>query len=209
MPLSVNMVTSSSMMMMMMMMMMTMMLCILSIEGGRPNIKVIKKQSIQPPLPTPQSSTSSSSSSSTEEHMSLIRKRLIEIGPELMTGLRENGFSYVDNLLGFDTCLTMRREAEHYFFDNHYSVSQSTRFDADSNKVVAYDKHNVYSMQLDGGDLYYKGPRLHEYVAALVGGIVPILNDNFNDLRLTTAKAANKLAVCTGDGSYYDKHFDK
>lgn len=183
--------------------MMTMML-ILSIEGGRPNTKVFKKQSIQP-TPT----IKKQSVQSTEEHMNLIRKRLIEVGPELMSGLRENGFSYVDNLLGFDTCQVMRREAEQYFFDNHYSVSQSTRFDADSNKVVAYNKHNVHSMQLDGDDLYYKGPRLHEYVVALVGSIVPILNDNFSDLQLTTTKAANKLAVCTGDGSHYDKHFDK
>ena len=167
-------------------------------------MKVFKKQSIQPPL-TP----TSTSTTTTEEHMDLIRKRLIETGPQLMSGLRENGFSYVDNLLGFDTCQAMRLEAEQYFFDNHYSVSQSTRFDADSKKVVAYDKHNVYSMQLDGGDLYYKGPRLHEYVVQVVGSIVPILNDNFNDLQLTTTKAANKLAVCTGDGSYYDKHFDK
>ena len=194
MPLSVNMVT--------LMMMMTMMLCIVSIEGGRPNIR-LKKQSIQSPT------SSSTTTTTTEKHMNLIRKRLIEIGPELMTGLRENGFSYVDNLLGFDTCQEMRREAEQYYTDNHYSVSQSTRFDADSNKVIAYDKHNVYSMQLDGGDLYYKGQRLHEYVVSLVGSIVPILNDNFNDLQLTTTKAANKLAVCTGDGSYYDKHFDK
>lgn len=37
--------------------------------------------------------------------------------------------------------------------------------------------------------------------------MVPILNDNLK-LSLNSEKAANKLAVCTGDGSYYDKHFD-
>jgi hypothetical protein len=140
--------------------------------------------------------------------MTLIRNRLIEIAPSLITNLKANGFGYVDNFLGIDTCLAMRKEAEEFYNDGHYSISQSTRFDANTNRVISYDKHNVYSMELDG-KLYNNSPRLHEYVVSMVSNIVPILNDNFKDLSLITQQAANKLAVCTGNGSHYAKHFDK
>jgi hypothetical protein len=60
----------------------------------------------------------------------------------------------------------------------------------------------------EGGDSYYEGPRLHEYIVSLTKTLVPILSEAFPDAHLNATYASNKLAVCTGNGSAYDKHYD-
>ena len=47
-----------------------------------------------------------------------------------------------------------------------------------------------------------------EYVVSTVKTIVPVLQLRFPEAHLCNQMASNKLAVCTGDGSSYDKHFD-
>ena len=51
-------------------------------------------------------------------------------------------------------------------------------------------------------------PRMHGYVIACAGYIVPALQVHFPEAQLSNRGVANKLAVCTGDGSSYDKHLD-
>ena len=74
--------------------------------------------------------------------------------------------------------------------------------------MVEYDKTNVYSMQLSGGEQYHQAPLLTQYVVGLVGRMSHVVRTAFPDSRLSPTLASNKLAVCTGDGSSYDKHYD-
>jgi len=170
---------------------------------GIPRPKKIMKTQIKTKQPSVLTSTSK-----TEDHMNLIRNRLNDNSKILIKNFKDNDFAYIDNFLGIETCNEMRKEAEMFYNNNHYTISQSTKYDIETDQVISYNKHNVYSMQLDGGELYYKGPRLHEYVVSMVKHVTTILNENFKSLSLSSSSAANKLAVCTGDGSYYDKHFD-
>lgn len=71
---------------------------------------------------------------------------------------------------------------------------------------MTYEKHNVEAMQLDGGDQYFDAPRLHEYVVQAARSLPSLLSNG--DVELDGAYAANKLAVCMGDGASYDKHLD-
>ena len=61
-------------------------------------------------------------------------------------------------------------------------------------------------MQLEGGDQYFDAPRLHEYVLQAATSLPGLLSDG--DVELDGSFAANKLAVCLGDGASYDKHLD-
>ena len=87
-------------------------------------------------------------------------------------------------------------------------MSQSTRYDPDTESVITYDKHNVFAMQLDGGEDYYRGPHLHEYIVSAVKSLVPALTEEFPEAMINAHMISNKLAVCTGGGSSYDKHYD-
>ena len=127
---------------------------------------------------------------------------------EIMIGLETKGWITVDNFLGADVCDTYRSEAVGYYSRNEMTISKSTRWDQETSSVVTYDKHNVFATQLNGGDSYYDGPRLHEYVVSVVKSLVPIISERFPEACLNPQMASNKLAVCTGDGSYYDKHYD-
>lgn len=137
-----------------------------------------------------------------------VNQAVNEHAKDICKGLQEKGYAIVDNFLGMETMDILRKEAEGFYNNNSMVISQSTRFDPETQTVVTYDKHNVYSMQLMGGDDYEKGPRLHEYVVSLVKSTVPPMLSTFPDSKLSPTLASNKLAVCIGDGSYYDKHFD-
>ena len=73
---------------------------------------------------------------------------------------------------------------------------------------MTYSKHNVFATELRGGESYYDAPQLHEYVFSLIKTVVPILSEAFPDAHLSPTHHATKLAVCTGDGSRYDRHYD-
>ena len=45
-----------------------------------------------------------------------------------------------------------------------------------------------------------------EYCVSLVSSIPPLVNARFPDAALSDKLHTNKLAVCLGDGSKYDKH---
>jgi 2OG-Fe(II) oxygenase superfamily len=146
--------------------------------------------------------------SSPEENMAHVQASIELRADEILTGLEQKGWVTIDNFLGEDVCCKYRSEAVGYFTRNEMSISKSTRWDSDTHSVVSYDKHNVFATQLNGGESYYDGPRLHEYVVSLVKTMVPIVSKRFPEACLHPTLASNKLAVCTGDGSYYDKHYD-
>jgi len=42
----------------------------------------------------------------------------------------------------------------------------------------------------------------------MIKNLVPHVSEKFPAAYLSSSVASNKLAVCIGDGSYYDKHYD-
>lgn len=143
-----------------------------------------------------------------EDNMAHVQKSVDLKADEILDGLQKKGWVVIDNFLGNNACNTYRDEAVGYFSRSEMTISKSTKWDPETNSVITYDKHNVYATQLNGGDSYYDGPRLHEYVVSLVKSIVPIISNKFPEACLSPTLASNKLAVCTGDGSSYDKHYD-
>jgi 2OG-Fe(II) oxygenase superfamily len=128
----------------------------------------------------------------------------------------DNSICYVDNFLGPQLILAMRAEAESLLAAQPHAVgtsmvpSQSTRWDEETQSVIAYEKVGVLSTQIEGGpEGYAATPRLVEYVVTLtkhlsekINAIVP------DDYKLSCTQQTNKLAVCLGGGSKYDKHID-
>jgi len=117
---------------------------------GRPRVKTFNK--VTKPTSTPNQQVPTP----TEEHINLVRSRLEANMPALLTSFEKQGYAYIDNFLGYQACKEMRDEAEKLYNEKYYTLSQSTRFDLDTNEVVTYNKYNVYSMQLDGGSKYEK-----------------------------------------------------
>ena len=154
------------------------------------------------------SSSSAAGATETEQTMAHVTQSVRAVAPDLVAGLRAKGYFVMDDFLTRKFCETLRNEAAVLYEAGHFVTSQSTRWCSVENKAVYYDKHNVYSMQLLGGETYYQAPRLHEYIVAAVKAIVPELQRGFPEARLSSVMASNKLAVCVGDGSAYDKHYD-
>lgn len=142
------------------------------------------------------------------EHMDHVSDAVCMAKDSLVHDLKRQGFALVDGFLGTKTCEMYRNEAESLLKRGYMDISQSTKWDNDSNSIITYDKHNVYSMQLLGGKLYETAPRLHEYVVSLIRALEPHVSDSFPEARLSSTLASNKLAVCLGDSSSYDRHFD-
>jgi SM-20-related protein len=142
----------------------------------------------------------------TNSHLLHVAKSIATGVDSIVDQLQSKSYAIVDDFLGSDISLLYRNEAEK--MQSKMVPSQSTRWDEATNSVIAYDKHNVLSTQLLGGDMYYSAPRLHEYIVSMVQNIVPLLSKIFPEARLSPTLASNKLAVCLGDGSYYDKHYD-
>lgn len=121
--------------------------------------------------------------------------------PQLVQGvLGDTRWAVVDNLLPEDTIRVLRKEAVALRREGFFQTSQSER------NGVVYEKNNVEAMQLDGDEQYFIAPRLHEYVVQTARSLPGLLNNG--DVDVDGSYAANKLAVCLGDGSSYDKHFD-
>ena len=147
-------------------------------------------------------------------------------------------------------------------------TSKSSKWDPTVGAHVPYDKHNVLSTEMAGGDMcvrsaasaffacaqrigpspllrYYSAPLLHQYAVAFVRSIVnhvsvlqspffrcffrliylicrPELSKCVLERQCRQAHSlypthsctcchtsySTKLAVCTGDGSHFDKHYD-
>ena len=140
--------------------------------------------------------------------LEFVASRVRAMAPSLVQGLREKGYFMADEVLSSAMCSTLRNEAVKLYNDGSFTLSQSARWDPISKSLVTYSKHNVYSTELKGGESYYDAPQLHEYVFALIKTVVPILSEAFPGTHLSPTHHATKLAVCTGDGSRYDKHYD-
>lgn len=150
----------------------------------------------------------STSLTPTELHIERVSNAIIKNSDKIISGLSTNKYAVVDNLLGTATLIEMRKEAELLYKNGNMIVSQSTKYDRTSRDVISYDKKNVYSCQLMGSEMYFHAPRLHEYIYSLSKTIIPLINDNFKFASLSNTMSSTKLAVCTGDGSRYDKHYD-
>ena len=143
-----------------------------------------------------------------EAHMAAVRAAVGSHAEAIATGLQTRGFATIDDFLSAEQVATLRAECEALRASGHMAASQSTRYDDESGAVVSYEKRGVLSTNLQGGDRYAVSPRLHEYCVALVSALPPLLNARVEGLRLCDRLHANKLAVCLGGGSQYDKHYD-
>lgn len=136
----------------------------------------------------------------------LILKRLDD--GQIALDIDPNGFVVIDNFLGKELITSMRAEALSLM--PKMVPSQSTRWDEETQSVIPYEKKGVLSMQIEGGTAgYAASPRLVEYIVSLTNNLSRKLNQVLPDAyHLATEEQTNKLAVCLGDGSYYDKHID-
>ena len=147
---------------------------------------------------------------SVHDRMEAIAAAVDARAADVTAQLARRGFFVVDGLLGDATAAALREEAEALQRLGFMVPSQSTRWNAEVGQVEAYEKHNVLSMQLEGGELQYGvAPRLVEYTATLTQSLAPRVAAAFPDAApLNESVQTNKLAVCLGDGSAYDKHID-
>ena len=127
---------------------------------------------------------------------------------QLALDVDPNAIAVVDNFLGEELITALRNEAESLL--PSMVPSQSTRWDEDTESVVTYEKVGVLSTQIEGGEAGYKAsPRLVEYIVTLTTHLSHKLNQILPDAyHLSGQEQTNKLAVCLGDGSYYDKHIE-
>ena len=132
---------------------------------------------------------------SAEENMIRVANRIDIYKDILSNGLKHKGYALIDNFLGQEICSIYRAEAEGYLKRGEMFVSQSTRWDKQSESVIVYDKNNVLSIQLLGGEGYQKAPRLHEYIVSMIKAIVPVVNKSFPAAKLSPTLASNKLGI--------------
>ena len=128
---------------------------------------------------------------------------------QLSLDIDPNAIVVVDNFLGNELITSMRAEAESFL--PTMVPSQSTKWDEATQSIIPYEKKGVLSTQIEGGadGGYEKSPRLVEYIVTLTSHLSYKLNQILPDsYQLAGDEQTNKLAVCLGDGSYYDKHID-
>jgi hypothetical protein len=141
--------------------------------------------------------------------LKIIKAAVDRAGPQMLSDLKEKNWCMVDNFLTGALPNLMRTEAELLYTNGNYNTSKSTTWDYTTSSVKFYDKHNVFSTSLQGKPDYKHAPRLNDYIVGMWDHFVPYLQTNFPEAQLSTsAFMNNKLAVCTGDGSAYDKHID-
>lgn len=128
--------------------------------------------------------------------------------PKVMLDIDPNAVVVVDNFLGKDLIAAMRTEAESML--PNMVPSLSTKWDEETQMIISYEKVGVLSTQIEGGVVsYHATPTLVEYIVTLTTHLTQKLNRILPDsYHLSTAEQTNKLAVCLGEGSYYDKHID-
>jgi hypothetical protein len=148
----------------------------------------------------------------------------------IINGLSTNGFVAIPNFFSppsqdetstkstsCNLCFEMRAESVSMFKKDRFRISQSTRWNESTERVEMYDKKNVYSMSLHDED-EQSAPMLYNYGDFMYKAITPLINKHFGKGTLKKEEKCmeelrannyfNKLAVCTGKGSGYEKHLD-
>ena len=141
-------------------------------------------------------------------HLQLVQAAARHHAAAVADGLAQRGFALVDNFLPAETVSILRSECVSLLHGNKMYASESTRWDEESAQVVTYKKVNVMSYNLVGGTEYELAPRLTEYCVALVSSLPALINERFPEAALSARVHTNKLAVCLGEGSHYQKHYD-
>lgn len=136
-----------------------------------------------------------------EAHMELVRAAVVSRAPSLIDALALDGFAVCDDFLPMDTISVMRGEAESLRQGEKMVASQSSRWNEERGEVERYEKRNVLSTNLRGGEDYHLAPRLTEYCVSLVATLPSLINARFTHAALDDRLHTNKLAVCLGDGS--------
>ena len=103
-----------------------------------------------------------------DAHMATVRSAVENAAPKLLEGLDEQGFAVIDDFLPRETVLAMRAECELLREGGRMQVSQSTKWDFETNSLVAYDKRNVLSTNLAVSyACFKKSPHTYPFLAAL------------------------------------------
>jgi hypothetical protein len=111
-------------------------------------------------------------------------------------------------ILSRDVIETIRRQAiELRFVDYRYEQSYSEIVDANTGKIIRFDKPGVYACEPDGSD-YQTAPDMLHYTATMVRTLPNVLNDEIPYLGLRDDAYNAKLAVTGHGGSKYPRHVD-
>jgi hypothetical protein len=169
-----------------------------------------KKRKLEPRSPRIERHASPNESDEQQRarHLHLVQAAARHHAAAVADGLAQRGFALVDNFLPAETVSILRSECVSLLHGNKLYASESTRWDEESAQVVTYKKVNVMSYNLVGGTEYELAPRLTEYCVALVSSLPALINERFPEAALSARVHTNKLAVCLGEGSHYQKHYD-
>jgi hypothetical protein len=131
-----------------------------------------------------------------EAHMQSIESAVARHGLALCEGLRTRGFGYVDDFVSAADISAMRVECDGMLSRGELSPSESTRWDEEAGKRVAYAKRNVLFTNIAGGAKYESAPHLTEYCVALVSSLPGLVNQaHAHDRR--HARTAHPPRACT------------
>lgn len=183
----------------------------ITMRGGPPPHLKKNKKSKPPKVPNrapPAPPPPPTNEALRDAHMATVREAVDQHAHALITQLKSRGFGIVDNFLPPSTIAHMRSECEGLRLGGSMVRSQSTRWDETTGSVQTYQKANVLSTNVVGGEAYHLSPRLVEYCVQLVSSLPLHVNANFDGARMSSTVHTNKLAVCLGDGSEYAKHYD-
>lgn len=137
-----------------------------------------------------------------EAHMATVQRSLQSAVPHVMSRLESHGYAIVDEFLPLATVRQMRSEAESLRLNGRLAQAQYEHFDA----IV--DEPNVAQIELNGGDLYFECPRLHEYVVSVGSAMPAVANQKFSNARISTTHFYNRLQVSLANGASLGKHID-
>ena len=143
-----------------------------------------------------------------QNHRRLVANAVARVGPDMIQSLDSKGYFMADGFLGDDAGMEMRNEAQELYKSKKMTVGQSTRWNEKQNRTEQYEKFNVYTMQIEGGSMYFDAPRLTEYIVEATSKLAGAINNQRGKSVLLETHQTNKLAVCVGNGSSYAKHYD-
>uniref|UniRef100_A0A7S0ZD96 Prolyl 4-hydroxylase alpha subunit domain-containing protein n=1 Tax=Timspurckia oligopyrenoides TaxID=708627 RepID=A0A7S0ZD96_9RHOD len=142
-------------------------------------------------------------------HLSDAVTRVIDEMIDCLKDEGKSGLFVTDGFLGPTVCAQLRKEAESLYEKNLFSRGKSSRHSSITKQQELYDKQNVLSMQVIGGEEQYDiAPKIVEYIVHLTRLLPTVISQQLKPLSLSNRLQSNKLAVCLGEGSAYDRHID-